>query len=45
MLHLAIELERVLTFDSYHYFQEVDRFDDLAEELKLKGYSGIWKVG
>lgn len=26
------------------YFQEVDRFQDLKEELKLRGYSGIWKV-
>ncbi|CAJ1972107.1 unnamed protein product [Sphenostylis stenocarpa] len=25
--------------------QEVDRFHELAEELKPKGYSGIWKVG
>ncbi|CAL0323131.1 unnamed protein product [Lupinus luteus] len=25
-------------------FQEVDRFHDLAEELKLKGYTGIWKM-
>ncbi|KAK7293642.1 hypothetical protein RJT34_16514 [Clitoria ternatea] len=24
--------------------QEVDRFQELAEELKLKGYSGIWKM-
>ncbi|PON90749.1 Endonuclease/exonuclease/phosphatase [Trema orientale] len=24
-------------------FQEVDRFQDLEEELKLRGYSGIWK--
>ncbi|RDY04488.1 Carbon catabolite repressor protein 4-like 6, partial [Mucuna pruriens] len=24
--------------------QEVDRFPELAEELKLKGYSGIWKM-
>ncbi|KAL4307577.1 hypothetical protein HN51_041942 [Arachis hypogaea] len=24
--------------------QEVDRFDELAEELKLKGYSGCWKM-
>ncbi|XP_038711580.1 carbon catabolite repressor protein 4 homolog 6 isoform X2 [Tripterygium wilfordii] len=25
-------------------FQEVDRFQDLDEELKLRGYSGIWKM-
>ncbi|KAK7260860.1 hypothetical protein RIF29_27159 [Crotalaria pallida] len=25
-------------------FQEVDRFHDLEEELRLKGYSGIWKM-
>ncbi|KAF8393277.1 hypothetical protein HHK36_021518 [Tetracentron sinense] len=25
-------------------FQEVDRFHDLEEELKLQGYSGIWKL-
>ncbi|XP_077211565.1 DNAse I-like superfamily protein [Tasmannia lanceolata] len=25
-------------------FQEVDRFQDLEEELKLQGYSGIWKM-
>lgn len=24
--------------------QEVDRFQELEEELKLRGYSGIWKV-
>ncbi|KAK7320702.1 hypothetical protein VNO77_30417 [Canavalia gladiata] len=24
--------------------QEVDRFHELAEELKLKGYNGIWKM-
>ncbi|XP_024025494.1 carbon catabolite repressor protein 4 homolog 6 isoform X2 [Morus notabilis] len=24
-------------------FQEVDRFQDLEEELKLRGYNGIWK--
>ncbi|KAK2452951.1 DNAse I superfamily protein [Trifolium repens] len=25
-------------------FQEVDRFDELAEDLKFKGYRGIWKM-
>ncbi|CAJ2674964.1 unnamed protein product [Trifolium pratense] len=25
-------------------FQEVDRFDELAEDLKVKGYRGIWKM-
>ncbi|XP_012076635.1 carbon catabolite repressor protein 4 homolog 6 isoform X2 [Jatropha curcas] len=25
-------------------FQEVDRFQDLEEELKLRGYCGIWKM-
>ncbi|XP_058221904.1 carbon catabolite repressor protein 4 homolog 6 isoform X3 [Rhododendron vialii] len=25
-------------------FQEIDKFQDLEEELKLRGYSGIWKV-
>ncbi|GAV70542.1 Exo_endo_phos domain-containing protein [Cephalotus follicularis] len=25
-------------------FQEVDRFQDIDEELKLQGYSGIWKM-
>ncbi|WCJ30223.1 CCR4-Not complex 3'-5'-exoribonuclease subunit Ccr4 [Euphorbia peplus] len=25
-------------------FQEVDRFQDLAEELKPRGYNGIWKM-
>ncbi|XP_057960189.1 carbon catabolite repressor protein 4 homolog 6 [Malania oleifera] len=25
-------------------FQEVDRFQDLEELLKLQGYSGIWKI-
>ncbi|XP_065849532.1 carbon catabolite repressor protein 4 homolog 6 isoform X2 [Euphorbia lathyris] len=25
-------------------FQEVDRFQDLAEELKVRGYNGIWKM-
>ncbi|CAK9176317.1 unnamed protein product [Ilex paraguariensis] len=25
-------------------FQEVDRFQDLEEELKIRGYSGIWKM-
>ncbi|KAG2700050.1 hypothetical protein I3760_07G215500 [Carya illinoinensis] len=25
-------------------FQEVDRFQELEEELKLRGYSGIWKM-
>ncbi len=25
-------------------FQEVDRFREFEEQLKLKGYSGIWKV-
>lgn len=25
-------------------FQEVDRFGDLEEELKLRGYTGIWKM-
>lgn len=25
-------------------FQEVDRFQDLEEDLKLRGYSGIWKM-
>ncbi|KAL9330889.1 hypothetical protein ACSQ67_000499 [Phaseolus vulgaris] len=25
--------------------QEVDRFHELAEELKPRGYCGIWKVG
>ncbi|KAF3447182.1 hypothetical protein FNV43_RR12362 [Rhamnella rubrinervis] len=25
-------------------FQEVDRFQDLEEEFKLRGYSGIWKM-
>lgn len=25
-------------------FQEVDKFHDLEEELRLRGYSGIWKV-
>lgn len=24
--------------------QEVDRFQDLEEDLKIRGYSGIWKV-
>ncbi|KAE8056418.1 hypothetical protein FH972_013193 [Carpinus fangiana] len=25
-------------------FQEVDRFQELEDELKLRGYSGIWKM-
>ncbi|GLT80505.1 hypothetical protein SLA2020_519420 [Shorea laevis] len=25
-------------------FQEVDRFQDLEEELKIRGYNGIWKM-
>ncbi|XP_052210076.1 carbon catabolite repressor protein 4 homolog 6 isoform X2 [Diospyros lotus] len=25
-------------------FQEVDRFQDLEEELKFRGYTGIWKM-
>ncbi|KAK3008716.1 hypothetical protein RJ639_015400 [Escallonia herrerae] len=25
-------------------FQEVDRFQDLKEELKVRGYTGIWKM-
>lgn len=25
-------------------FQEVDKFHDLEEELKPRGYCGIWKV-
>lgn len=25
-------------------FQEVDRFQELEEELKRRGYSGIWKM-
>ncbi|BBN70143.1 DNAse I-like superfamily protein [Prunus dulcis] len=25
-------------------FQEVDKFQDIEEELKLKGYNGIWKI-
>ncbi|KAH0989638.1 hypothetical protein GBA52_001121 [Prunus armeniaca] len=25
-------------------FQEVDKFQDIEEELKLKGYNGIWKM-
>ncbi|XP_058724842.1 carbon catabolite repressor protein 4 homolog 6 isoform X2 [Vicia villosa] len=25
-------------------FQEVDRFDELVEDLKFKGYRGIWKM-
>ncbi|KAH7574170.1 hypothetical protein ACOSP7_008202 [Xanthoceras sorbifolium] len=25
-------------------FQEVDRFEDLEEELKVRGYHGIWKM-
>lgn len=25
--------------------QEVDRFQDLEEELALRGYNGVWKVG
>ncbi|KNA08243.1 hypothetical protein SOVF_164350 [Spinacia oleracea] len=25
-------------------FQEVDKFHDLEEELRLRGYSGIWKM-
>ncbi|GLU10250.1 hypothetical protein SLE2022_270690 [Rubroshorea leprosula] len=25
-------------------FQEVDRFQDLEKELKLRGYNGIWKM-
>lgn len=29
----------------FFFFQEVDRFQDLEEELKLRGYNGIWKVG
>lgn len=29
----------------FYHFQEVDKFDELAEDLKLKGYRGIWKVG
>lgn len=24
--------------------QEVDRFQDLEEELALRGYNGVWKV-
>lgn len=24
--------------------QEVDRFEDFEEDLKMRGYSGIWKV-
>ncbi|KAL7617262.1 carbon catabolite repressor protein 4 homolog 6 [Lactuca sativa] len=25
-------------------FQEVDRFEDFEEDLKMRGYSGIWKM-
>jgi hypothetical protein len=28
----------------WYHFQEVDRFQELEKELKLRGYSGIWKV-
>jgi hypothetical protein len=28
----------------WYHFQEVDRFQELEDELKLRGYSGIWKV-
>lgn len=27
------------------FTQEVDRFQDLEEALKVRGFSGIWKVG
>lgn len=33
---------RVLLCD--RTFQEVDRFQDLEQELRVRGYSGIWKV-
>lgn len=31
-------------FMVWFQLQEVDKFQDIEEELKLKGYNGIWKV-
>lgn len=41
---IILNMFKNLCWTFFFLFQEVDKFQDLEQELKLKGYHGIWKV-